>query len=156
MSNSIAIGVAYQDQDIIGGSLNDSPIGATTPSTIVGTTMYATSEIGYSAAAQGSVTQAATSGKATAVTLNKSAGQITMDNATLNAATNVAFTLTNSTIGAKDVIIFNVAGGNATPGTYNVFTSTHTAGSATVVLRNISAGPLSEAVVLNFAVIHAQ
>ena len=156
MSNSIAIGVAYQDQDIIGGSLNDSPIGATTPSTIVGTTMYATSEIGYSAAAQGSVTQAATSGKATAVTLNKSAGQITMDNATLNAATNVAFTLTNSAITAKDVIIFNVAGGNATAGTYNVFTSTLAAGSATVVLRNISAGPLSEAVVLNFAVIHAQ
>jgi len=156
MSNSIAIGVAYQDQDIIGGSLNDSPIGATTPSTIVGTTLYATSEIGYSAAAQGSVTQAATSGKATAVTLNKSAGQITMDNATLNAATNVAFTLTNSAITAKDVIIFNVAGGNATAGTYNVFTSTLAAGSATVVLRNISAGPLSEAVVLNFAVIHAQ
>jgi hypothetical protein len=156
MSNSIAIGVAYQDQDIIGGSLNNSPIGATTPSTIIGTTLYATSEIGYSAAAQGSVTQAATSGKATAVTLNKSSGQITMDNATLNAATNVAFTLTNSAITAKDVIIFNVAGGNATAGTYNVFTSTLAAGSATVVLRNISAGPLSEAVVLNFAVIHAQ
>jgi len=117
MANSIAIGVAYQDQDIIGGSLNDSPIGATTPSTIIGTTLYATSEIGYSSAAQGSVTQAATSGKATAVTLNKSAGQITMDNATLNAATNVAFTLTNSAITAKDVIIFNVAGGNATAGT---------------------------------------
>ena len=38
MSNSIAIGVAYQDQDITGGSLtdspiNNSPIGATTPNT---------------------------------------------------------------------------------------------------------------------------
>jgi hypothetical protein len=29
-----------------------------------------------------------------------------------------------------------------------------TAGSATVTLRNISANPLSEAVVINFAIIH--
>jgi putative Ca2+/H+ antiporter (TMEM165/GDT1 family) len=77
MSNSIAIGVAYQDQDITGGSLNNSPIGATTPSTVVGTTVYATSEIGYSAAAQGAVTQATS--KSTGVTLNKSAGRITMN-----------------------------------------------------------------------------
>jgi len=154
MSNSIAIGVAYQDQDITGGSLNNSPIGATTPSTIVGTTVYATAEIGYAAAGQGTVTQATS--KSTGVTLNASAGQITMNNAALGATTNVAFTLTNSTITAKDVIIFNVAGGNATAGTYNVFTSTLAAGSATVVLRNISAGSLSEAVVLNFAIIHAQ
>ena len=156
MSISIARGVAYQDQDITGGSLNNSPIGATTPSTIVGTTLYATSEIGYSAAAQGTATQGSSSGKSTGVTLNTSSGQITMDNATLNTLTNVAFTLTNSTISARDVLIVNVAGGNATAGTYNVFTSTLTAGSAVIVLRNISGGNLSEAVVLNFAVIHAQ
>lgn len=134
MSNSIATGVAYNDPEF--------------------STVYATAEIGYAASAQGSVTQLTS--KSTGVTLNTSSGQITMNNAALAATTNVSFTLTNSTISAKDVIIFNVAGGNATAGTYNVFTSTLAAGSATVVLRNISAGSLSEAVVLNFAIIHAQ
>jgi hypothetical protein len=154
MSNSIAIGVAYQDQAISGGSVDNSPIGATTPSTIVGTTVFATSQIGYSTAAQGTVTQATS--KSTGVTLNTSAGQITMNNAALAATTNVAFTLTNSLISANDVLIVNVAGGAATAGTYNVFTSTLAAGSATIVLRNISAGSLSEAVVINFAIIHGQ
>jgi hypothetical protein len=64
--------------------------------------------------------------------------------------------LTNSLISANDVLIVNVAGGAATAGTYNVFTSTLSAGSATIVLRNISAGSLSEAVVINFALIHNQ
>lgn len=133
MSNSIATGVAYNDPEF--------------------STVYATAEIGYAAAAQGAVTQATS--KSTAVTLNASAGQITMNNAALAATTNVAFTLNNSLISAKDVLIVNVAGGNATAGTYNVFTSTLAAGSATIVLRNISGGSLSEAVVLNFAIIHA-
>ena len=134
MSNSIATGVAYNDPEF--------------------STVYATAEIGYASSAQGTATQATS--KSTGVTLNASSGQITMNNAALGATTNVAFTLTNSSITAKDVIIFNVAGGNATAGTYNVFTSTLAAGSATVVLRNISGGSLSEAVVLNYAIIHAQ
>jgi hypothetical protein len=132
MSNSQSIGVAYSDPEF--------------------TTCYASQEIGYSAAAQGTVTQATS--KSTGVTLNKSAGQITMNNAALAATTNVAFTLTNNLISVNDVLIVNVAGGAATAGTYNVFTSTLTAGSATIVLRNISAGSLSEAVVINYAIIH--
>ena len=134
MSNSIATGVAYQDPEF--------------------STVYATQEIGYAAGAQGTVTQATS--KSTAVTLNKSSGQITMNAANLATVTNVAFTLNNSVIGTKDVLIVNVAGGNATAGTYNVFTSTLAAGSATIVLRNISGGDLAEAVVLNFAIIHGQ
>ena len=140
MGNTKPIGVAYSDQDISGAD------------TISGVDIYATDELGYTAAAQGTVTQATS--KSTGVTLNKSAGQITMDDATLNATTNVAFTLTNSTISAKDVIVVNVAGGVASNETYNCWVSGHTTGSCTFVLRNISAGNLSEAVVLNFAVIH--
>lgn len=132
MSNTKATGVAYLDPEF--------------------STCYATEEIGYAAAAQGTVTQATS--KSTGVTLNKSAGQITMNNASLASATNVAFTLTNSLISANDVLIVNVANGAATAGTYNVFTSTLAAGSATIVLRNISAGTLSEAVVINYAIIH--
>jgi hypothetical protein len=134
MSNSIATGVAYNDPEF--------------------STVYATEQIGYSTAAQGTVTQLTS--KSTAVTLNKSAGQITMNNAALASVTNVSFTLNNSLISANDVLVVNVAGGNATAGTYNVFTSTMTSGAATIVLRNISGGSLSEAVVLNFAIIHCQ
>jgi hypothetical protein len=147
MGNTKSIGVAYSDQDIDGGT-----IGATTPSTIVGTTVYATSEIGYSAAAQGTVTQATS--KSTAVTLDKSAGRITMNNASLATATNATFTLNNSIIGANDAVILTISGGQTTPGSYNVFANSLTAGSVSITLRNISGGSLSEAVVINFAIIH--
>jgi hypothetical protein len=135
MSNTKPIGVAYEDQDIIGADF-----------------LYSAGELGYTAAAQGTVTQATS--KSTAVTLNKSAGQITMNNAALGATTNVAFTLNNSLISAKDVVIVNVAGGTAATDSYNCWVSGHAAGSCTIVVRNITAGSLSEAVVLNFAIIH--
>jgi hypothetical protein len=147
MGNTKSIGVAYSDQDIDGGT-----IGATTPSTVVGTTVYATSEIGYSAAAQGTVTQATS--KSTAVTLNKSAGQITMNNASLATATNATFTLNNSTISANDAVILTISGGQTTAGSYNVFANSLAAGSVSITLRNISGGSLSEAIVINFAIIH--
>ncbi len=130
MSNSIAIGVAYSDPEF--------------------STCFITDELGYAASGQGTVTQATS--KSTAVTLDKSAGQITMNAASLNASTNVTFTLNNSTIGAKDVLILNVASGTA--GSYNVWVSGLSAGSASITLRNISGGALAEAVQINFAIIH--
>jgi|688.fasta_scaffold70514_6 hypothetical protein len=150
MPNSQAIGVAYSDQIISGGTVDNSPIGLATPSTIEGTTVYADTEIGYGTPAQGAVTQLTS--KSTGVTLNKSAGQITMDAASLATVTNVTFTLTNSVLSAKDVLILNVT--NGTSGAYNCWVSSMAAGSATITLRNISAGALAEAVVLNFAIIH--
>ena len=131
MSNTQPIGVAFADPEL--------------------TTMYASQEIGYAAGAQGTVTQLTS--KSTGVTLNKSAGQITMDAAALATVTNVTFTLTNSVLSAKDVLILNVSGA-ATSGAYNCWVSSMGAGSATITLRNISGGSLSEAVVLNFAIIH--
>lgn len=135
MGNTKPIGVAYEDQDIIGADQ-----------------IYSSGELGYTAAAQSTVTQL--TDKSTGVTLNKSAGQITMSNAALGATTNVAFVLTNSLLSAKDVVLVNVAGGTAATTSYNCWVSGHAAGSATIVLRNITAGSLSEAVVLNFAIIH--
>jgi hypothetical protein len=150
MPNTQAIGVAFSDQIISGGTVDNSPIGLTTPSTIEGTTVYADTEIGYAAIAQGAVTQLTS--KSTGVTLNTSAGQITLNAASLAATTNVTFTLTNSLLSAKDVLILNVT--NGTSGAYNAWVSSMAAGSATITLRNISASPLAEAVVLNFAIIH--
>ena len=140
MGNTKPIGVAYEDQDIIGAD------------NLTAADIYASDELGYTAAAQGTVTQQTS--KSTGVTINASAGQITMNNASLNGTTNVAFTMTNSKISAKDVVIVNVAGGVASNATYNCWVSGHAAGTCDIVLRNISGGSLSEAVVLNFAIIH--
>jgi hypothetical protein len=147
MGNTKSIGVAFSDQDIDGGT-----IGAVTPASVVGTTVYATSEIGYAAAAQGAVTQLTS--KSTAVTLNTSAGVITMNNASLATATNATFTLNNSIISAKDAVVLTISGGQTTPGSYNVFANALTAGTVSITLRNISGGSLSEAIVINFAIVH--
>lgn len=140
MGNTKPIGVAYEDQDIIGAD------------NLTAADIFASDELGYTAAAQSTVTQQTS--KSTGVTINASAGQITMNNASLNGTTNVAFTMTNNKISAKDVVIVNVAGGVASNSTYNCWVSGHGAGTCDIVLRNISGGALSEAVVINFAVIH--
>lgn len=132
MSNTKATGVAYLDPEF--------------------STMYATEEIGYSAAAQGTVTQLTS--KSTAVTLDKSAGRITMNNASLATATNATFTLNNALISANDTVILTISGGQATAGSYNVFANSLAAGSVSITLRNISGGTLSEAVVINYCIIH--
>ena len=116
------------------------------------TTCFASEQLGYAVGAQGAVTQ--TTSKATGVTLNKSSGQITLNNASLGATTNVTFTLTNSVISTKDVLILNVYGG--TSGSYNVWVSGLAEGSATITVRNITASPLAEAIVINYAIIHGQ
>jgi hypothetical protein len=117
------------------------------------TSMRATGTMGYSTGAGGTVTQLTS--KSTGVTLNKACGQITMNNATLNRVSSVAFTLTNSTIAATDVVIVNIASG-ATSGAYTITVEVIAAGSCNIALHNLLTGTdLSEAVVLNFAVIKA-
>ena len=134
MPNTQPIGVAYADPEF--------------------TTCYASQEIGYSAAAQGAVTQL--TDKSTGVTLNKSAGQITMHNAALAGGAVASFILTNSMISAKDTLIVTV-GSNTTgsvAGAYTTYISYMAAGTALISLRNLSATSYSEAVVINFTVIH--
>ena len=133
-SNTKPIGVAFEDQDIIGSNF-----------------VMSGGELGYTAEASGTVTQLTS--KSTGVTLNKSAGQITMNGAELANATNVTFTLTNSGISTKDVVTLSVSSG-ATAGAYNCWVSGKSAGSCTITLRNLSGGALSEAVVINFVVLH--
>lgn len=116
-----------------------------------GLTSSGTAGIGYNTGAGGTVTQATS--KATGVTLSKTTGQITMNNAALAAATVVSFTLTNTTIAATDmVLVQHISAG--TLGAYSC-TATPGAGSATVYVTNRSAGSLSEAIVLQFVVIKA-
>jgi hypothetical protein len=135
MPNTQAVGVAYSDPEF--------------------TTCYASQELGYSSAAQGTVTQL--TDKSTGVTLNKSAGRITMNNAALAGATAVSFTLTNSTISTNDTIIVCVSSNTtgSTAGAYTTYVSYLAAGSALITLRNLTAATsYSEAVVINFSIIH--
>jgi hypothetical protein len=108
------------------------------------------SAVGYSTGTGGTVTQA--TNKATGVTLNKRCGQITMNNASLAAAAEVSFTLTNSFIAATDVVMVCIGSG-ATAGAYNVQCDAVASGSCRISVGNMSSGSLSEAIVLNFVVI---
>ena len=135
MSNSVAIGVAYSDPEF--------------------TTCYVSQEFGYTSAAQTAVTQATS--KSTGVTANTSAGRITMNNAALAGATAVSFILTNSVISTNDAMIVNI-GSNTTgslAGAYTTYVSYLAAGSCLITLRNLTAATsYSEAVIINFAIIH--
>jgi hypothetical protein len=142
MANSQAIGVAYQDQDII--NANNSLVNAVT-----GQMGYNT---GSSTAVPTAVTQATS--KSTGVTVNAPCGTITMNNAALAAGTEVAFIVTNSMVSAYDVPVVAIKSGATTAGTYLLSIATVAAGSFTIAVSNASAGSLSEALVISFAIVH--
>jgi len=107
------------------------------------------SAIGYSTGTGGTVAQA--TNKSTGVTLNKRCGQITMQSTNLAADTIVIFVLTNSTIGANDLLVLQHQSGG-TLGSYTL-NAACAAGSATIYVRNNTAGGLAEALVIRYAVI---
>ena len=103
------------------------------------------------AADRGTITQA--TNKGTTVVLNKTCGTVTMNGAALGADGIISFTLTNSTIAATDVVVLNHASAG-TAGKY-ALNAQAAAGSAVITVTNISAGSLSEAIVIRFTVIKA-
>ena len=107
------------------------------------------SATGYGTGSGGTVTQA--TNKSTAVTLNKPTGQITMNNAALAANTAVTFVVNNTIVTSTDIVIINAAGGIG--GSYRAEAYNPTAGLFVIRVTNITGGSLSEAVILNFAVI---
>jgi hypothetical protein len=139
-------------------TLTTPVLGVATATSLAATgaiTSSGTAGIGYATGAGGTITQLTS--KSTGVTLNKTCGQITMNNATLNHDTIVQFTLTNSTIAATDVLILNhVSGGTA--GVY-LLNAQCGAGSASIQVKNThitgGANNLSEAIVIAFVVIKA-
>jgi hypothetical protein len=139
---------------------NDTPtlvtpvIGAATGTSLSTTgsqLITGTGKHGYNTGSGGTVTQL--TNKATGVILDKTNGSITMDAANLGADTTVSFTLTNNTIEAGDILVMNhISGGTA--GSY-LLNAQSAAGSASINVRNITAGALAEAIVIRFAVIKA-
>lgn len=127
-------------------------LGAATGTSVAVTgtlTSSGTAGIGYATGAGGAVTQATS--KNTTFTLNKTVGTIQFAADALAADTTVASTWTNSTIAANDVVVFTHSSGG-TLGAYNI-ACTPGAGSATINLRNITPGSLSEAPIFRFVVI---
>jgi hypothetical protein len=105
--------------------------------------------LGYTAG--GTITQG--SNKSTGVTLEGASGRITLNAAALAADTTVSFTLTNTSITANDLLLLNhVSGGTAGAYTLNGQAG---AGTASINVRNVTDGSLSEAIVIGFAVLKA-
>ena len=107
--------------------------------------------IGYVTGAGGTVTQA--SSRTTGVTLSKLSGTITMFSAAVAAAASSTFTWTNTLITATDMVIMqHNSSTNACSWKCEVICG---AGTATVVVKNISAASITEATPLKFIVIKA-
>ena len=116
-----------------------------TTGTIVST---GTAGVGYATGAGGAVTQITS--RTTGVTLNKTAGAITLVSAA-GSATAATFTVTNSTVAATDVIILNQKSGTDL---YNLMVTAVAAGSFNLTFRT-TGGTTTEIPVFNFAVIKA-
>jgi hypothetical protein len=113
-----------------------------------GTMTLSSGSLGYAAGNGGTVIQSTS--KTQPVNLNEPSGEITMDGAALAAGAIVSFTFNNTAIAATDVLILNhVSAG--TLGAYSL-NAACAASSAVVYVRNNTAGSLSEAIVLRFAV----
>lgn len=104
---------------------------------------------GYGTGAGGMVTQATS--KSTTVTLNKPTGQITMNNATLNSGATVSFQVLNSLVAASDIVLLTHTSAGAHT-SYNIWPYA-ASGSFYIAVQNISGSNLSDALVINFAII---
>lgn len=115
-------------------------------------TVLVTGSLGYATGAGGTVTQL--TDRTTGVTLNKTCGAITTHTASLAAAAEATFTVTNSTVAATDVVVVSIKpGGTGTPQAY---VSNVAAGSFAITITNLHASVAdTSADVINFAVVKA-
>jgi len=131
---------------------NLTSVGHVTPSSFQPLTAieegWFSANLGYTT--NDTITQA--TDKSTGVTLDAPSGNIIMDSTALSNGANVGFTLTNSYIGSRDVLITNIGGG-ATAGAYQLQVEAVANGSANIRLYNVYGSSLSESVIINFAVI---
>lgn len=139
MANTKPIGVAYEDQNIIGASI------------VQAATIACTSTIGYAAGAYDTITQ--TNNKTTGVTINTPSGQIITANSQLAPSAQAVFVVTCSAVSSKDVVVIS-PGTGGTVGAYNIFVAAVADGSFTVVIKNSTNNAYSEAIHLNYAIFH--
>lgn len=99
----------------------------------------------------GAVTQQTS--KSTGVTLNTQSGEITMNNEALAAAAEVAFTVSNTFVRTGDTVLVAMGSVGSTAKYLFSVTAIVDATSFDITVANPSAGSLSEAIVLNFAIV---
>ncbi len=149
---------ATATQTLSNKTLTTPVIGAATGTSVVLTGAISSSSptagIGYATGAQATAVSQATD-RTTGVTANGICGKITTQATSLAAQTSVAFTVTNSSVAAADVVIVNVRSGPT--GTKTIATvTTVAAGSFQINLFNTDASVADTgAAILNFAVIKA-
>jgi hypothetical protein len=104
----------------------------------------------------GTVTQA--TNRTTGVTLSKLCGQITTNNASLAAEAAAEFTVTNTKVGAADVVIVSIASGTDGGNTAVNVTAVAEGSFKIKVSNNNAAAGTAEtgAIVINFAVIKSR
>jgi len=158
ITNNYALGLAYDSSNYLGvavssaGVITHTAVGASARHNFANklSSTHPTGGIGYNTGAGGTITQITS--KATGVTLNKVCGQITMNNAALLGGASVTFTLTNSAITTTDTIHTNYASGG-TIGAYRIDVDNITAGTCDITVTNLTGGSLSEAIVINYAIL---
>jgi hypothetical protein len=111
-----------------------------------------TNPIGYNTGAGAAVTQI--TNKATAVTIDAPCGAITMNGAALAANTRVGFTVNNATVTNRDTVVVTLSG-TGFAGSYMIWAESVATGSFIIRIWNYTAGSLSNALIINFAVIKA-
>ena len=93
-----------------------------------------------------------TTNRATGVTLNATAGQITTDTTSLAAAAEATFTVTNKYVTAKSVVLLSIASGAAA--TPLAWVSAVAAGSFNITISNLHASTgETGALVINFVIV---
>jgi len=107
--------------------------------------------IGYGTGSGGTVIQLTSKG--TSVTLNKPCGQIIMNNASLAGGASVTFSVANSSVTSSDMVLLNFDYCGSTYVNYSIEIASIDAGAFVVRVKNISAGALGEAPIINFAII---
>ena len=143
--------------DIDAGAIDGTAIGANAVSTIRGTTILATQQLGYTTGAGGTVTQLTS--RTTGVTLNQITGEIVLFAGTIAGHEADEFTLTNSEIGANDVVVVSIKSGCAagTRKYYQTQVVEVAAGSCVISVGNLDNGTIpstgTDSPVLQFAVI---
>lgn len=106
--------------------------------------------IGYATGAGSTVTQITS--KTTSVTINAVCGQITTHNANMNAGAALVFTVNNTSVATTDVVFVCLDSGG-TDNSYLVTVDNVGISAFNIHLRNLSGGPLAEALTINFVVI---
>ena len=107
--------------------------------------------LGYGTGAGGTVTQS--TNKGTTVALNKPTGQITMHNSALGSGASAAFVVNNSLVTTSDTVIVSASYSTVDPSNYRTELVWVGNGSFVIRVTNISGGSLSNALVINFAII---